>query len=196
MRGAGHRVVIIAGLQRVAASLGGTASTAASGALIGASVLVAVGATTLVADPSAEAVRLRVTPSEAALSLANMAPGDAVERSVTVSNAGTLPLRYAMTVIVADRETLGASMQLVVTTTGDPDDGCGVGGDVIYSGPLASAAIGNPRLGPDFRDRVLDVGDSEALCLRATFLPPQGDNRQAIAESVSFRFSAEGPAEP
>lgn len=188
--------MIIAGLGRAFAWVSRSVSTPTLGALLGAGLLATVVATTLVGNPSAEAVSLTVTPSEAALSLVNMAPGDYVEGRVTVSNSGTLSLRYAMTVIGGDRERLGDAMQLVVTTTDDPDGACGAGGERIYVGPLASAAIGDPRLGPDAGDRVLDVGDSEALCLRATLLPSSGDTLQRVAESVTFRFSAEGPAEP
>lgn len=163
---------------------------------LGASALVVVVGTTLVALPTGEGVHLTVTPPHAALTLENMAPGDSVERAVRVENSGTLPLRYAMAVVVEDDpDHLVDAMRLTVSVA-HSDGACGADLDPVFSGPLGGAAMGDPALGHDPGERVLAAGDGETLCLRATFVPTAPDAHQGTSGTVTFSFYAEGPAEP
>ena len=165
-------------------------------AALAAGVLVAVAGTALVALPARDAVRLTVSPPNAALTFADMAPGDTIGGTVTVANSGTLPLRYAMSLVVDDdADELLSSMRLTVAVNRSGDPGCAAGGDVLYSGPLTAAAVGDATLGADPGDRLLRVGEAEELCFQATFLPSTSDAQQGTSGAVSFSFSAEGPAD-
>jgi len=142
---------------------------------------------------------LGLNPTTALFSVANMAPGDSVARPLTVSNAGTLGLRYAVTGTATDPDGKGLRDQLAFSVySGVSAAACTAGtftgGTLLFgSTPLgASAAVfGNPAQGAQAGDRALAAAASETLCFVAD-LPLSTDNTfQNATSTVSFTFDAE-----
>jgi spore coat-associated protein N len=142
---------------------------------------------------------LGLTPTTALFSVANMAPGDTVSKPLTVTDAGTLGLRYAVTGSATnpDGKALNAQLQFTVysaVSAANCTAGAFGGGTVLY-GPAAlgasSPVFGNPAQGNQPGDRTLAAAASEPLCFVAT-LPLSTDNTfQAATTTVSFTFDAE-----
>jgi len=62
---------------------------------------------------------------------------------------------------------------------------------VVYSGPIATAAFGNPAAGGDAGDRTLGSSASEVLCFRAT-LPLGADSLlQGATTTTTLTFQAD-----
>jgi hypothetical protein len=123
-----------------------------------------------------------------------MMPGDTATDSLTISNAGTADLRYAMT--TAATNALGDELDLEVREE-DADGGCDdFDGAVIVTGGTAldGAAFGDPTAGGDAGDRVLTAGSSEVLCF-AVSLPLATDNTfQGTSSTATFTFDGEQTA--
>jgi Camelysin metallo-endopeptidase len=60
-------------------------------------------------------VDISTNPTTTLVTFANMAPGDLVIAPITVSNAGTLDLRYAITASATNTDTKGLMTQLELT---------------------------------------------------------------------------------
>ena len=132
------------------------------------------------------------TPATFTLPLDGLAPGDVVNSSITVTNLGSLQLRYAMTTAVTNSDAtfpLTTQLTFQIKTVGA---GClAFDGTSIYSGSLTAAVIGLPAAGPDAGDRPLAASGSEVLCLRATLPGTAGNDYQGDTGSAIFTFSAE-----
>jgi hypothetical protein len=96
-------------------------------------------------------VVISTSPTSALVTFSNMAPGDRVANTLTISNTGSLDLRYAMTSAVTD--TLGSGLKSVLTlgvkenVSSCTVGGYGLSGTEIYTGTLASALFGSPSPG-------------------------------------------------
>ena len=142
---------------------------------------------------------LGLNPTTALFSVANMAPGDTVSRPLTVSNAGTLGLRYAVTGAATDPDAKALRDQLQFTvysgvSVANCTAGSFGGGTVLY-GPAAvgvsATVFGNPAQGNQAGDRALAAATNEPLCFAAS-LPLSTDNTfQDASTTVSFTFDAE-----
>jgi len=142
---------------------------------------------------------LGLNPTTALFSVANMAPGDTVSKPLTVSNTGTLGLRYAVTGTATDPDAKGLRNQLDFTVySGVSAANCTAGnlaaGTVLY-GPAtlgaSSPVFGNPAQGAQAGDRALGAAANEPLCFVAS-LPLSTDNTfQGATTTVSFTFDAE-----
>jgi hypothetical protein len=142
---------------------------------------------------------LGLNPVSALFAVNNMAPGDVVSKPLTVSDAGTLGLRYATTATATNADTKGLRDQLQFTvysgvTAANCTAGTTTGGTVLY-GPAsigaASGVFGNPSQGAQAGDRALGAGANESLCFVAS-LPLSTDNTfQAASTTVTFTFAAE-----
>ncbi len=142
---------------------------------------------------------LGLTPTTALFAVANMAPGDTVSKPLTVSNTGTLGLRYAVTGSATDPDgkTLRGQLQFTVYS-GVTAVNCTAGalgaGTVLY-GPAtlgASAPVfGNPAQGNQAGDRSLAAAANEQLCFVATLPLATGNAFQNATTTVSFTFDAE-----
>jgi len=121
-------------------------------------------------------VDIALSPASALVTHGNMAPGDSVSGDLTVTNSGSLELRYAMTTTGDDASTLDEQLECTIKDSSDT---------VLYTGPLSGAQLG---------DRVLDSGDSEVLTFIVE-LPLDTDNDyQGQSCTVSFDFAAEQTA--
>jgi len=161
----------------------------------------------------------------ALITYSDMAPGDKVTEPLTVTNAGSLALRYAVTSNTTE-DTLAAQLDLEIksgVTTCD-DSGFGVDGTTIYEpdklGSIAGIdVIGDPTTGHQAGDRYLSsatdivdadgtyppgAGDNaptnEELCFQVSLPIGTGDSFQGLTTTATFTFSAEqrrnNPAPP
>lgn len=142
-------------------------------------------------------VDISTSPASALVTFNNMAPGDQVTNPITVSNAGTLELRYAVTSTTTEA-TLAAQLDLTIKSgvTTCTNAGFGVDGTVLY-GPadLGSTAginvIGNPAQGAQAGDRTLAASANEVLCFNVSLPSSTGNAFQGLTTTATFAFQAE-----
>ncbi len=134
------------------------------------------------------------TPDSAFLTVSAMAPGDSTIQSLTITNNGTLELRYAMTTAADNTDTKALRDELDLTVrvkTANPcstEDGAVIVGAVAV---LASGAFGNPAQGSDVGDRVLAASASEILCFKVELPLAAGNGFQGATTTATFTFDAE-----
>jgi hypothetical protein len=137
-------------------------------------------------------VDISTSPASAFLTMSNMAPGDSVTAQLTVSNDGTLDLRYAMTTDAVDALTPGLAAALTLEIR-DEGTNCTLfdGTEEIYTGTLAAGFIGDPAPGAQAGDRPITVvAGSEVLCFRVT-LPSGATSPEGGSTTATFTFDAE-----
>ncbi|MGD0114686.1 MAG: TasA family protein [Dehalococcoidia bacterium] len=135
-------------------------------------------------------VEISTNPADTFITMSNMAPGDTVTDQLTISNDGSLQLRYAMTTVATnvDTKNLRDALTLVIKEKGT--DCATFDGTTLYSGSLADGAIGDPQTGGDAGDRVLDASSSEDLCFKVT-LPSNAVGPESASTTATFTFAAE-----
>ena len=136
-------------------------------------------------------VDISTSPASAFLMMSNMAPGDSVTAQLTVSNDGTLDLRYAMTTDAVDGVPPGLAAALTLVIREEGTDCTTFDGTELYNGSLDLGYIGDPTPGPDTGDRPITVAaGSEVLCFRVT-LPSGATGPQGASTTATFTFDAE-----
>jgi spore coat-associated protein N len=149
---------------------------------------------------SAGTVDLTAAPATAAITMSGMVPGDTVTAPITVTNTGTLQLRYALKSTTTE-DTLAAQLDLTVKTgvTTCTTAGFGVDGTTVY-GPadLGSSTglniLGNPAQGAQAGDRTLNAGANEVLCLQVSLPLSSSDTYQGRTTTATLDFIAEQTA--
>ena len=148
-------------------------------------------------DVTPGSVDISVSPRSAVLSFGGIAPGDSVTGPLTVSNDGSLPLLYSVKSTTSE-DTLAAQLDMIVKTnvTVCSDAGFGRDGEIIYGpGDLGSTAgldlVGDPALGPDPGDRVLEVSASETLCIQVSLPIGTGNAFQGLTTTSTLLLFAE-----
>jgi hypothetical protein len=123
-----------------------------------------------------------------AFAVTDMVPGDAVTAPLTLSNDGTIALRYALTSVATT--VLGDTLTLEVRDLGTS---CAVfdGGVVIAATALDGATFGDPAQGADAGDRTLAAAGNEVLCFRVTLPLGSGNALQGLSSTATFTFDAE-----
>lgn len=141
-------------------------------------------------------VDIAASPAAALLTLGAMAPGDSVTAPLTVSNAGTLQLRYAMAGSATGDAALAAALGVTVRSgvSDCSEAGFAASGTPVASGTLAAVWFGDPAQGAHAGDRVLPGGWSEVLCFQASLPLSAADALQGTAATGTFVFSAEQTA--
>ena len=142
-------------------------------------------------------VDIATNPTTALVTFSGMAPGDQVTNPITVSNAGTLQLRYAVTSTTTEN-VLAGQLDLTIKTgvTTCTNAGFDTDGTVIY-GPadLGSVAgtnvIGNPAQGNQAGDRTLNASANEVLCFNVELPSSTGNTYQGLTTTATFNFQAE-----
>ncbi len=142
-------------------------------------------------------VDISTSPTTALVTFSDMAPGDQVTNPITVSNAGSLELRYAVTSTTTE-DTLAAQLDLTIKTgvTTCTNAGFDTDGAVIY-GPddlgstTGADVIGDPTQGDDTGDRTLAASANETLCFNVELPPATGDAFQGLTTTATFAFAAE-----
>ena len=138
------------------------------------------------------------SPTTALVTFSDMAPGDEVTAEITVSNAGSLDLRYAVTSTTTE-DTLAAQLDLTIKSgvTTCTNAGFDTDGTVVYAtGDLGSTTgidvIGDPTQGDDTGDRTLTTASpSEVLCFNVELPSSTGDSFQGLTSTATFTFAAE-----
>ncbi len=151
-------------------------------------------------------IDLSTSPTTALVIFSDMAPGDEVTNDITVTNAGSLELRYAVTSTTTE-DTLAAQLDLTIKTgvTTCTNAGFDTDGTVIYNSgtglpdDLGSTTgidvIGDPTQGADTGDRTLAAsGGNEDLCFNVELPDTTGDSFQGLITTATFTFAAEQTA--
>lgn len=143
-------------------------------------------------------IDINATPASAVVTMPAMAPGDQVTAPLTVSNDGSLELRYAVESTTTE-DVLAAELVLTVkvgVTTCD-DANWAADGTTLYAGQLGStgtdAIMGLAAAGADAGDRVLLAATNEVLCLNVT-LPLASTAGQGATTTATLDFLAEQTA--
>jgi predicted ribosomally synthesized peptide with SipW-like signal peptide len=143
-------------------------------------------------------IDINATPASAVVTMPAMAPGDQVTAPLTVSNDGTLELRYAIESTTTE-DVLAGELVLTVksgVTTCD-DANWAADGTTLYAGQLGStgtdAIVGLAAAGIDAGDRVLVASTNEVLCLNVT-LPLASTAGQGVTTTATLDFLAEQTA--
>ncbi|MBX7112110.1 MAG: M73 family metallopeptidase [Dehalococcoidia bacterium] len=136
----------------------------------------------------------------ASISFSNMAPGDSVVKPITVSNPGSLGLRYALTSSSTNADGKDLKGQIVlkvvqVAGTGSCSASAFSGSPAyLYNGALGAAAFGDVTTGAQTGDRAVAASASEVLCLQASLPIATGNAFQGAATTATFTFTAEQTA--
>ena len=145
-------------------------------------------------------VDISTSPASALVTFSGMAPGDQVTNPITVTNAGTLALRYAVTSTTTEN-TLAAQLDLTIKSgvTTCTNAGFGTDGTVRYgAADLGSTTginvIGDPTQGAQAGDRTLAASASEILCFNVSLPLSTGNTYQGLTTTATFAFQAEQTA--
>lgn len=141
------------------------------------------------------------SPTSALMTFNDLVPGEAVTAPLTVSNSGTLSLRYALTSSVTntDAKGLGAQLDLTVkvgvntcTTAGFASSGSVVYGPDGALGAIGSTLniIGTPSTYPN-GGRTVAPSASEVLCFQVTLPASTGAGFQSATTTTTFGFTAQ-----
>lgn len=147
---------------------------------------------------TAGTVVISTNPASALVTIAAMAPGDQVTAPITVSNTGTLDLRYAISSVATNADGKGLKDQLVLTIKSGvatcTNAAYAATGTVEYTGDLDSTTgklVGDAAQGADPGDRVLAAATSEVLCFHVSLPLATGNAFQAATTTATFTFDAE-----
>ncbi len=151
---------------------------------------------------SAGTVDVTTSPTTAVVSYSNMAPGDLTTQSLSVTNAGTLAARYAISgsATNADAKALKDQLALTIKTVDvtTPASPCNeFDGTQLYTGDTDSTAgklVGDSTQGGQAGDRTLASSASETLCFRVSLPSASGNAFQNASTTVTFTFDAEQTA--
>jgi hypothetical protein len=191
--------------KRIVLALAATATVASIGVGAVSLALFTSTATVPANTFSTGSVIITTSPTTALVTFSAMAPADQVTAPITVTNGGTLALRYALSSVSTNVDTKALKDQLVLTVktgvTTCTDAAYGATGVVQYTGDLDSSAgllIGNAATGQSGgafptvgADRVLAAAANEVLCFNVTLPSSTGDAFQLAATTATFTFAAE-----
>ncbi len=143
-------------------------------------------------------VDISTSPTTALLTFSNMAPGDAVVNPITVSNDGSLQLRYAITSTTTEN-TLAAQLDMTIksgvttcTTGGFDTDGAVLYGPADLGSTTGDNVVGDPAQGDDPPgDRTLAASASEVLCFKVSLPTATGNSFQGLTTTATFDFQSE-----
>lgn len=158
-------------------------------------------------------VTIGTSPTSAMVGVSGMAPGDSDRGGVTVSNDGSLELRYAVT-STTDEDTLAGQLDLWVWLESDEDDATLLGSDnsecdatpgggnvssfLYEQGVLGSTGgtnvIGDPATGGQTGDRTLAASTSEVLCFYVELPSSTGNTYEDLTSTATLTFDGEQTA--
>lgn len=146
---------------------------------------------------AAGTVDLKAATAGTALTMTDMLPGDRVTKPVTVTNTGTLPMRYSVTSTTTEA-VLAAQLDMVVKVdvTHCTDAGFGIDGTAVYGpGDVGATAgmslIGDVATGEQAGDRTVAPSTTQVLCVQVT-LPANSNNTfQGLSTTTKLSFVAE-----
>ncbi len=134
----------------------------------------------------------------ATISFASAFPGASVVQPLSVSNAGSLELRYAVSSQVASGSAALAEALRWTVRSGVTDcssSGFAASGTQVFDGVLATstktAKIGDPAPGAQAGDRLVAAGASDVLCSRITLPTTAASSLQGLGLGVTLTVDAE-----
>jgi predicted ribosomally synthesized peptide with SipW-like signal peptide len=145
-------------------------------------------------------VDISTSPASALITYSGMAPGDKVTQPLTVSNAGSLELRYAVTSQATNTDSKGLRAQLdlriksgvtTCTNAGFDTDGTLLYGPGDLGSDPAINVIGDPAQGDDTDDRTLAASANEVLCFQVALPSSTGSAYQNATTTATLNFEAE-----
>jgi hypothetical protein len=142
-------------------------------------------------------IDISTSPTTALVTFSNMAPGDKVTNPITVTNDGTLQLRYAVESTTTE-DTLAAQLDMTIktgvttcTNAGFDTDGSTISGPGDLGSTTGVNVVGDPTQGGDAGDRTLAALANEVLCFQVS-LPLSTDNSfQNLTTTATLDFIAE-----
>jgi len=145
-------------------------------------------------------VDISTSPTSALVTFSGMAPGDKVTNPITVSNGGSLQLRYAIKSTTTE-DTLAAQLDMTIKTgvTTCTNGGFGTDGSTIYgAADLGNTSglnvVGDPTQGSQSGDRTLNASANETLCIQVSLPIGTGNSYQGLSTTATFSFEAEQTA--
>ncbi len=141
-------------------------------------------------------VSLTTSPTTALVTFSGMAPGDQVTAPITVTNAGSLALRYAITSTTTEN-VLATQLALTIKSgvTTCTNAAYAATGTVLYNAAALGNTtpinvIGDPAQGSQTGDRALASG-SETLCFNVSLPLATGNTFQGLTSTATFSFQGE-----
>src|ERR1700674_5142628 len=142
-------------------------------------------------------VTISTAPTTALVTFSGMAPGDQVTNPITVTNSGSLALRYAITSTTTEN-TLAGQLSLTIKSgvTTCTNAAYGATGTVLYGpallGTIAGTNVGGtPAQGAQAGDRTLAAAANEVLCFNVSLPLASGNAYQNLTSTATFAFQGE-----
>jgi spore coat-associated protein N len=140
---------------------------------------------------------LTVAPASTAITGLNLVPGSGVTAPLTITNSGSLALRYSM-ISVTTEDVLATELVMTIKSGVATCDSANFGGSgtVLFNGTLGATGAGVPVLGDSAQgnqagDRILAPAGSEDLCIDVQ-LPLSAPNpTQGLSTTATFTVNAE-----
>lgn len=174
--------VVLALLALVAVAVPGAIAVRATSSGANAAGVSEIGTNRL----GAATLDIELGSAETTLTATNMAPGDTVSGRLDLTNAGTLPLLYAISA-TTDGGALGAWLRFDVwradDCTASPGSESLLVADLLLDAPRV-AVLGDPATGRQSGDRSLAPDAGETICLQATL--PAGAANETQGASLVF----------
>lgn len=138
-------------------------------------------------------VDISTNPTTALVSYSAMAPGDKVTAPITVTNAGTLQLRYAISASISGSTVLSDGLTLTIKSgvTTCSNAGFGTDGTQLYTGSLTAGAVGSSTQGSQAGDRTLNASATETLCFQVQLPSGAANSLQSLSATATFTFASE-----
>jgi hypothetical protein len=145
---------------------------------------------------STGSVDISTSPTSALVTFTSMSPGDKVTAPLTVSNAGSMDFRYAMSTSITGSATLASGLELQIksTVTTCTNAGFDATGTSLYNSTLSGGAIGSNAQGAQAGDRTLAQSSNEVLCFQVRLPSSAGASLQGLSTTATFTFDAEQTA--
>jgi spore coat-associated protein N len=142
---------------------------------------------------STGSVDISTSPTSALVTFTGMVPGDKVTAPLTVQNAGTLQLRYAMSTGISGSTTLsdGLELQIKSGVTTCSNAAFDADGTSLYDLSVTNGAIGSSAQGSQAGDRTLNSSASEVLCFQVRLPSNASSTLQGLTTTATFTFAAE-----
>jgi spore coat-associated protein N len=142
-------------------------------------------------------VTITTSPTTALVTFSGMAPGDQVTNPITVTNSGSLALRYAITSTTTENILAGQlSLTIKSGVTTCTNAAFGASGTVLYGPALLGTTtgtnvVGNPTQGAQAGDRTLAAAGNEILCFNVSLPLASGNAFQNLTTTATFAFPGE-----
>ena len=141
-------------------------------------------------------VDISTSPGSALFNLSGIAPGDLATAALTVTNSGSLQMRYAVKSTTSEAPLAGAlTLNIRSGVCSCTTPGFLLTGTPLYSGVLGGLGglnvIGDVAPGAQAGDRILNGGSSENLCMQVALPLGTGNLLQGLTDLASLDFVAE-----